>query len=148
MPGAHMNLRLGPATYEVSAAVAGGQLVEPDGANVGKIKPATADSVKVLGVALADAQPAGSNPTNPLNIGWAQPEVAVAYGPCDVDVTYSTTAAFGDLLVAAAGGQVKVIAAVTTPTAGDVTATRAVVGICTEPGGVTATSVGRMRLQV
>lgn len=147
MPGAHMNLRLGPATYEVSVAVAGGQLVEPD-STTGKVKPATANSVAVLGVALSDAQPAGSDPTNPLNISWAQPQVAVAYGPCDIDVTYTGAAAFGALLVAGAAGAVSPIAAVTTPTAGDVTATRGVVGICTEPGGMAAAGVGRMRLRV
>lgn len=136
MPGAHMNLRLGPATYTVSQAVLGGQLVEPDG-TTGMIKPATAASAKVLGAAMSDAQPAGTNPTSPLNVGWQQPEVAVAYGPADVDLNYTGAAAFGQLLVSDANGAVKARTAETYDL---------VVAKCTEPGGVSAAGTGRARL--
>lgn len=153
MSGAQMNLRLGPATFTVSVAVTGGMLVMPDG-TTGMVKPATAAAINVLGVALSDANPAGSNPTSPLNLGWAQPEVAVAYGPADVDVTYAASAAFGDLLIAAANGQVTPVPApaatgtATATTQTDITDTRAIVGRCTEPGGVASAGVGRMRLLV
>lgn len=140
MSGAHMNLRLGPATFTVSTAVTGGMLVMPDG-TTGQVKPATAGATTVLGVALSDANPAGSDPTSPLNIGWAQPEVAVAYGPADVDLTYTGAAAFGELLVADANGAVKAY------TAGTSTYD-AVVARCTEPAGMSAAGVGRARLLV
>ena len=135
-----MNLRLGPATYAVSTAVTGGQLVMPDG-TTGLVKPATAGATTVLGVALSDANPAGSTPTSPLNLGWSQPEVAVAYGPADVDLTYTTAAAFGELLVADANGAVKAY------TAASDTYDK-VVARCTEPAGVAAAGVARARLLV
>lgn len=148
MPGAAQYMQLGPKTYEVNVAVTGGMVVEVDAAT-GKVKPATANSGKVLGVALADANPAGSDPTNPISMGaWARPEVAVARGPAEVYVTYTGAATFGDLLVSAANGQVSVVAAVTTPTAADVTSTRNIIGRCTETAGVLSGAVGLMKLSV
>lgn len=145
MAGGHRSFVLGPITYEVSAATLGGQVMEVDPALNGKIRPAAAGSLKVVGVALADAQPAGSAPTTVPNASWNQPEVAVAFAPCDIDVTYTLAANFGDNLITAAAGQVTPLAAVTTPTAADVTNTRAIIGYCSEPGGVLAGAVGRMR---
>jgi hypothetical protein len=128
-------LKLGPTTAVVSTAVLGGQLVEADPSNVGFVRPASAASVTVIGVAAGDAQPAGSNPTNPLNVSWAHSEVGVQYGPADVDVTYAANATYGQQLIAAANGTV-------TPgvTAGQV------VGRCTAPTGVLSGNVGPMRL--
>lgn len=143
MSGVIPRQQLGPDTFEVSAAVTGGQLVVPT--TGGKVGPAGAAAANVLGVALNDAQPAGSAPTNPINTGWPSPQVAVARD-CDIRVTYATGANFGDLLVSAANGQVSPVAAVTTPTAADVTNTRAIIGRCTEPAGVTAGAVGRARI--
>ena len=143
MSGVLVRQTAGPDTYEVNVAVTGGQLVEPD--TGGKVKPAAAASQKVLGVALQDAQPAGSAPTNPINTGWPSSKVAVARD-VDVRVTYSAAANFGDLLVSAANGQVAPVAAVTTPTAADVNSTRAIVGRCTEPLGVASSAVGRARI--
>lgn len=140
MSGAHMNLRLGPATYAVSVAVTGGQLVMPDG-TTGLVKPATAGAKTVVGVALSDGEPSGSTPTSPLNLGWAQPEIAVAYGPADVDLTYTGAAAFGELLVADANGAVKAYTA-----ASDTY--DAIVARCTEPAGMAAAGVGRARLLI
>lgn len=136
MPGAHRSLKLGPDTVAVSAAVAGGQLVEADGVT-GKVKVAGAGSLLVLGVALSDAAPVAA-PANPLLVSAAQPEVAIAYGPTDVDVQYAANCNFGQALIAAASGQV-------TP-AGAAPAADSVVGRCTEPGGVLATKFGRARL--
>lgn len=106
MPGTRRALQFGPDTCTVSATVLGGQLVEADPVNIGLVRPAGANSVTVIGVARTDAQPAGSNPTSPLNTAWARPDTAVDYGPADVDVLYAASAKFGDLLVAAANGQV------------------------------------------
>lgn len=141
MSGAHLNLRLGPAGYEVSAAVTGGQLVEPDG-TTGKIKPATNQSTTVLGVALTDAEPAGTDPTNPLNVAWARPNVSVLYAPNDVDVTYSAAATFGQRLVSSGSGQVRPYAPAATPA----DTVDMIVGVCTAADGVGAAAVGRMRL--
>lgn len=106
MTGLHRNLQFGPDTGTVSAPVTGGQLVEADPVNVGFVRPASAGSTTVLGVAFADAQPTGTNPTNPLNIAWAHPEVAIQFGPADVDLTYSASSLYGQPLVATAGGAV------------------------------------------
>lgn len=108
MPGAHQTYQLGPDSRQVSAPVVGGQLVMPDTANPGMVLPATAASTTVLGVALTDAAPyapPGSQPT-PLNLAAFTPNVAVAYGPVDVDLVYIAAAADGQLVVAAANGQV------------------------------------------
>lgn len=139
----------GPDTCEVSANVTGGQLVAPDGANPGKVMPAGAGATNCLGVALTDARPKGSAPTDLINLDWPSPHTSVANN-VDIHVTYAATAAYGDLLVCAANGQVApVAAAAATPTADDVTNTRAIVGRCTEPGGVTGAGVvARARIRV
>jgi hypothetical protein len=137
MPGLHRNLQFGPDTVGVSQTVLGGQLVMPDG-TTGLVKPATAAATTVLGIAWSDANPAGTNPTSPLNTAWPAPEVAVQYGPADVDVTYASAAAYGQLLLAAANGQVG--------PAGVAPASDQIVGRCTQPAGVSAGAVGRMRL--
>jgi hypothetical protein len=133
MPGRFAMLATGPDTVEVSVAVTGGQLLEPD-STTGKVKPATAGSAKVLGVAIDDGTPRAS-----VDFGTHRPEIGVAYGPCDIKVKYAANCAWGVLLVAAATGQV------TPYTAGTSTHDQ-IVGRCTEPAGVTATNEGRMRL--
>lgn len=144
MPGAHRNYERGPATYEVSVAVAGGLLVEPDG-TTGKVKLGTAGSLKILGVALQDGQPDGSNPVSPiLDVGWPQKEIAVGYGDLDVDLTYTANCAFGTLLVAAAAGKVTPY----TPSGGGASTFDQIVGRCTETGGVLANAEGATRLYV
>lgn len=128
----------GPDTFQVSAAVTGGQLVAPT--TGGQVGPAGASATNVLGVALNDAQPSGSAPTNPINPAWPAPFVAVAH-TVDVRVTYAAAANFGDKLVAAANGQVTSIGG--TAAATDA---RQIVGMCTEPLGVAANAVGRARI--
>ncbi|WP_027947211.1 hypothetical protein [Amycolatopsis taiwanensis] len=130
----------GPDTCEVSAAVTGGQLVVPDG-TTGKVKPAGAGATNVLGVALTDAQPAGSAPTNPISTAWPDPYTSVA-DDVDVRVTYAAAANYGDRLKAAANGQV-------TPFVGGTdTDFRLIIGRCTEPKGVASGAVGRARIDV
>jgi len=130
----------GPDTCEVSAAVAGGQIVVPDG-TTGKVKPSVGGDTTVLGVALTDAQPAGSAPTNPINTAWPDPYTSVA-DDVDIPVTYAAAATYGQRLKAAANGQV-------TPwvSASD-TDYRLIIGRCTQPAGVAAGAVGRARIDV
>ena len=137
MSGVNPVLMDGPDTVTVNVAVTGGQLVMPDG-TTGAVKPATAGATTVLGVALEDGAPASAQ-TN-LNFSTARTEVAVLYGDSDVRVTYAANCAWGQKLQAAANGQV-------TPYVNTNTADF-IVGICSEPAGVTSGNVGRMRLSV
>lgn len=138
MSGVNPNLFEGPDTVTVNVAVTGGQLVMPD-STTGKVKPATAGATTVLGVALEDGAPTSSQ--TPLNFSVARPEIAVAYGDVDINVTYAATAAWGVKLKAAANGQV-------TPWVSGTDAADLIVGVCTAPAGVTSGNVGRMRLSV
>ncbi|WJJ10813.1 hypothetical protein P9990_19870 [Prescottella equi] len=145
MAGIPQVTKTGPKTFTPAEVVLGGQLVEARAA--GRIGVAAAGSVKVLGVALTDAQspdaPQGGTTTDaigrPIANAMGIPTcVAVAYGPVEVQVSYAAAANFGDRLIAAAGGKV-------TPAAVDADA-RTIVGICTEPAGVVANKSGLVRL--
>lgn len=124
----------GPVTYEVVESVTGGLLVEARAAS--KVGLAAAGSTKVLGIATKDARPT-SNPYSTNADGYPVVDISgitkyVAVGsaghwPC----VYAANAAFGDALVAAAGG--KVTPAAATPDA------RTIIGYCAEPAGVTST---------
>lgn len=143
----------GPRTYTPVEPILGGQLVEAraagaiagQGASGGPIGVAAAGSLKVVGVALTDAQAPSALVTTPVVVNGrpvlgAAPlptSVAVAYGGIEVPVTYVAAATFGDLLIAAANGQV-------TP-AGAAPDARSIVGRCTAPAGVAAGAVGLMR---
>jgi hypothetical protein len=138
MSGTYPTLQLGPATYQVSVAVTGGQLVMADASNAGMVKPTTGAVAGVIGVALTDAVPVGSGSN--LNYATARYETAVAYGPAEVVLTVAsggTALLFGDLVVAAAAGQ---CSKGTTPTYD------LIVGRCTEPGGIALGASGRVRL--
>jgi len=136
--------KTGPRTYTPVEAIVGGQLVEAR--TGGRIGVAAAGSVKVLGVALTDAQPpelftGAATLVNgrPVLTAAVLPQVVgVAYAGDEVKVSYSGTAAFGDKLVATATG--KVAPAAATPDA------RSIVGVCTEPAGVNAGATGLMRI--
>lgn len=143
----------GPDTFVVSALIDGGVLVEPDGANPGKVKAATAGTTKCLGVTQYPAAPSGSIQGNTsygeivIDMSTLQEETAVAWqGTYPLKATGAI--AFGDLVVCAANGTVATAAAVTTPTPADVTSTRAIVGKCVEPLGITGGSVGLIRLNL
>jgi hypothetical protein len=137
MSGVNPVLVEGPDTVTVNVAVLGGQLVMPD--TGGRVKPATAGATTVLGVALEDGQPTSAQ--TPLNFSIARPEIAICYGDVDIRVTYAASAAWGVKLKAAASGQV-------TPWISGTDAADLIVGVCTEPAGVSSAAVGRMRLSV
>lgn len=143
MPGVLQVTKTGPRTYVPAELILGGQLVEARA--TGRIGVA-AGSTKVLGVALTDGtnpesftgEPTVVNGLPVLNAAQLPGHTAVAYGGAEVPVTYSVAAAFGDLLVATATGQVAPAGA--TPDA------RTIVGRCTAPAGVAAAAVGLMRV--
>ncbi len=99
-------------TYTASAAVSAGNMVEVTGDRT--VGPAGANSIKWVGTAAFDAA-IGEKVT--VLSGGVQKVLAAS------DVTA------GDLIVCAASGKVATLAAVTTPTAADVTNTRAIVGV-------------------
>lgn len=138
MSGVNPVLFDGPDTVTVNVAVTGGQLVMPD-STTGKVKPATAGAATVLGVALEDGAPTSSQTA--LNLSIARPEIAVAYAPVDIKVSYAAAATFGAKLKAAAAGAV-------TPWVSGTDAADLIVGICTEPAGIASAGLGRMRLTV
>ncbi|MGN7134567.1 hypothetical protein ACTHQY_14975 [Rhodococcoides corynebacterioides] len=133
MPGIPMTFQKGQRTFTPVEAILGGQLVE---GRTGGIGVAAAGSVRVVGVAIADAQPPSALVTTPQTVNGrsvldAAPlatSVTVVSAGTEVPVKYSANAAFGDKLVATAGGTVAPAGA--TPDA------RTIVGKCTEPGGV------------
>lgn len=148
MPAIPQVTKTGPRTYTPKSGVSikGGQLVE--GVAGGRIQPAAAASVKVVGVALTDAiapedlvltPTTGGDGRPVLNTAVLPTKVACAYGGTEVPVTYAANANFGDLLVAAANGTV-------TP-AGATPDARTIVGRCTESSGVVVATnaVGLMR---
>lgn len=99
-------------TRQASATITGGQLVAVTG--VGTVGPAGANAVNWIGVA-------GNDAVNGDNV--------VIYTGGVQRLTTSGTVTAGDQVVPAAAGAVSTLAAVTTPTAADVTNTRAIVGI-------------------
>lgn len=101
-------------TCTAEAAVTGGQLVILTGDR--EVSPGTAAGGGTwLGVAATDAA--------------AADKVLVLRGGVQKLTTTAAAVTAGELVVAADGGKVAKLAAVTTPTAGDVTGTRAIVGI-------------------
>lgn len=142
MAGTVQYRKQGPRTYTPlsGATIKGGQVVEATTTS-GRIQPAGAASVKVLGVALTDAiapENVVNGPTTgadgrPVTALYSLPTtVAVANRGIEVRVTYAANANFGDRLVAAANGTV-------TP-AGATPDARQIVGYCSEPAGVTVSS--------
>jgi hypothetical protein len=126
----------GPMSYQAAANLAGGMLVIKSGSNASTITYAGANALNVLGVCGDDAYPQPGTPPsygtgalgNPLAVSQPLPWVRV-YRNCEMRVTYAGNADFGDLLVAAASGQVAAMGTALDP--------RQIVGRCTEPGGVT-----------
>lgn len=149
MAGVLPHYKTGPATYNAASLIIGGQLVVPNGAAPDptiKTCP-TGQQVNVLGVAATDAvntAPEGTasfpgtwpgdglaNQDQLLDISIFRPEVAV-YNNVDIPVNYDGTAVvFGGLLQTS------------TTVAGAVMAwsgtnAQAIIGRCTQPGGVPA----------
>jgi hypothetical protein len=131
----------GPANYQVSTLIYGGQLVENTTQTAGTtdltVKVAGAASTHVLGVAGADANVIATQLGSPntygqpaIDISVLTDYVAVYYGGVDIWVWYSASVTPGQKLLAAATG--------TVGPAGAGPAADQVVGICTHPGGVAA----------
>lgn len=142
MPGIRPVLEQGPLTFSANVLIKGGQLVIPDG-TTGRIKPATAKALNVLGLAIGDASAFGYTNAdttdawdNPVVNGGMYPpnEVAVAYrGVWRVKFSGSAVA-FGQYVVAAANGLFQGY------TAGTDTFDM-IVGKCVEPLGVTSGNI-------
>jgi hypothetical protein len=131
----------GPANYQVSALIFGGQMVENTTQTAGTtdltVKPAVAASVHCLGVAGKDANVLAAQSGTPNTYGQPQIDIsvlddftAVYYGGVDIWVWYSAACTPGIKLLCTANGTVGPAAA--GPAADQV------VGICTHPGGVSA----------
>lgn len=158
MAGALFHYKQGPASYLVSGLVLGGQLVVPTGNTATTVTVAGAAAVNCLGVAGADANNTNPEGTPSLPGGWpgdgsntgqdqlletSALNIAVpVYNNVDINVTYAAAANFGQLLKAAASGQV-------TPWVdGTDTDPGTIVGRCTNPGGVASGAVGRAFIRV
>jgi hypothetical protein len=131
----------GPANYQVSTLIYGGQLVQPTTLTAGTtdltVKVGLASSVNILGVAGGDANVIAAQSGAPntygqplIDISVLTDYVAVYYGGVDIWVWYSGAVNQGNKLLAGATG--------TVVTAGAGPASDQVVGICTHPGGVAA----------
>lgn len=109
-----------------SGTITGGQMVAVSGS--GTVAVAGATALNWLGVAAFDAV--------------SGDQVTIF---CDgvQELTASGSVNAGDLVVCAASGQVSTLGAVTTPTAGDVTGTRALVGVAL----TTATTGNKVRVK-
>jgi len=99
-------------TRTASAAITGGQLLAVSGS--GTVAPSGANATNWVGVAAQDAASGAG--------------VTVLSGGVQ-RLTTSGTVTAGDIVVCAAAGAVSTLAVVSTPTAADVTNTRAIVGI-------------------
>ena len=159
MPGALPVLKLGPLSFQVSGLVTGGQLVVPTGStSSGPPSAGSAQTVMacttanitslangfigVLGVAGNDANvltmpelPANEGSEYPS--GYDQvvdlsflPDYVSVYQTGEFNMYYEAACPFGAALIAGVAGGV-------TP-AGATPDARAVIGRCTQPGGVTA----------
>jgi hypothetical protein len=133
--------RFGPETFEVNTGqtITGGMLVEPDG-TTGKIKPAVVDSAKWLGVALYDAQPAGTTGATStwgfatVDASVPQKDVAVAWHGT-VKLKAAEAIGFGEVVYCAANGEIQ-----------NATTTGRAVGQCVQTGGIASGAYGLIRL--
>lgn len=141
MPGVIPNYRTGPTSWQVNSAITGGQLVHPFASNTNLVEVCPASALDSLGVAVNDAalRPSQAG-QNPANVSQAPDWVAVEYG-VDIDVTYTANCPPGKLLLAGAAGTV-------TPYTAGTTTYDAIVGRCSQPGGVTISTnaVGSARI--
>lgn len=113
MPGVYPRHEHGPLNFTATAVITGGQLVTPDDANPGGIKPAGASDTAILGVAHTDARPyveAEHYPTTAYgaeSMDVSVPGDIVAVGFQGVyELEASGAIAFGALVEPAAGGLV------------------------------------------
>ena len=137
----------GPMNKQVSALIFGGQLVMPTTQTAGTtdltVKPATANSQYVIGVAGDDGNVIAAQSGAPNTYGQPAIDISVLldyipvyYGGVDIWVWYSAQVLEGQTLIATANGTVG--PGVTSgggyvQFAGDATV---IIGRCTHPGGV------------
>ena len=132
--------KMGPANYQVSALIFGGQLVENTTQTAGTtdltVKPCVAGSQNVLGVAGKDANVLTAQTGAPNTYGQPLIDISVLddftsvyYGGVDIWCWYSGACVPGVLLITGANGTLLTVGA---GTFGQV------VGRCTHPGGVAA----------
>lgn len=134
--------RFGPETYEAGVAITGGQLVKAgSGGTAGKVIPTAGVNDEWLGVALYDAQPAGTTGATTtwgfatVDASVPQPNLAVAWHGV-FKLTASEALNFGDRVYpSATAGQVQ-----------KTTATGRAVGQVVEPLGIASGSAGLVRL--
>jgi len=138
----------GSRTYEAVEVLTGGQLVEARAGGVDNpgVGIAAAGSLKVVGAAQKDANPDGNADRAPvagvLDQTLAPAEVTVFDGNDGfVPLTYAAAAAYGDRLVSAGDGKVKVYDDATLNAA-------AIVGWCAEAAGVALDGIGLTKLTV
>ena len=134
--------RLGPETFEAGVAITGGQLVKAgSGGTAGKVIPTAGVNDEWLGVALYDAQPAGTTGATStwgfatVDASVPQPNVAVAWHGT-LKLTASEALNFGDIVYPSA-------------TAGAVqktTTTGRRVGQVVDPAGIANGAAGLIRL--
>jgi predicted RecA/RadA family phage recombinase len=109
-----------------SGTITGGQMVAVSGS--GTVAVAGAVALNWLGVAAFDA---------------VSGDQVTIYADGVQELTASGTVTAGDLVVCAAAGQVSSLAVVSTPTAADVTGTRALIGVAL----TTATTGNKVRVK-
>lgn len=145
MSGSLPHIKHGPASYQVSAQVLGGQLVVADGSAATTVSVAGLNAKNVLGVAGNDAAPIPNQAGATTSYGQSLVDISVLpdytsvhYGE-DMHVTYAADCAFGALLTVAAAGTVTPASSATFDQ---------IVGRCTQPGGVVVATnaVGRARI--
>jgi hypothetical protein len=133
--------KMGPANFQVSTLIYGGQIVEfttvTNPTTDLSVKPTAAASKFVLGVAGNDAnvittQTGAANAYGQalIDISVLTDYVSVYYGHTDIWAWYSGAVPQGQLVIAGANG--------TLVTGGVAPATDQIVGKCTHPGGVGA----------
>lgn len=137
----------GPGNKQAAALIFGGQLLMPNTLTAGTtdltVKPATANSVNVLGVAGNDANVISAQTGTPNAYGQPQIDISVLtdyvsvyYGGIDINVWYSAQVLEGGMLVATANGTVGPFSeqgGAYAQAAGDAAM---IIGRCTAPGGV------------
>jgi len=115
-------------------AILGGQLVEWRAIGslpgVRACGVAAADSALVAGIALHDIRATAASVQDRQVVGMEHALNVVSF--VVEAVTFSAAATRGQALVPTALGKVAPVAAVTTPTAGDVTSTRLICGFCAQ----------------
>lgn len=157
MPGVLHTFDKGPLTFSAEVNILGGSLVEPftggTAAQNARIRPASADSLTCIGVALGDAAAATYAPADSTD-AWGNSianmnpfppnETAVAFqGVIKLKNAASGTGfgaiAFGGLVKCAANGEIMPLGA---------SAFGMVIGRCVEPNGIAAGQRGKINISM